>query len=246
MLKRMFMSSALAYSNVFSIQFPGTDEYIDMGDIADFERTVPFSVSCWFKTSATGGSIISRRDGSPAFRGWELNNISGQVEFNLSNNVVLNNRIRMRTTAATFADNTWYNVVMTYDGSSAGTTGVKIYIDGVSEALTPVVDNLSATISIATNCNVGARNNGDNLWLGFLDEPAIYTKQLSQAEVTTIFKKKTPRNLAVLPSATDLLTWLKFTQQDKNNLPTIIDHSGNGNNATVVNVLTTDFSNDTP
>ena len=86
MLKRMFMSSALAYSNVFSIQFPGTDEYIDMGDIADFERTVPFSVSCWFKTSATGGSIISRRDGSPAFRGWELNNISGQVEFNLSNN----------------------------------------------------------------------------------------------------------------------------------------------------------------
>ncbi len=234
------------FENNFSCLFDGVDEYINWGDIANFERTQPFSISVLIKTSANAGGIISRRDGSTAFRGWEVNNISGQLEFNLTNNVAVNNRIRIRTTANTFNDGTWYHIVVTYSGNSLA-SGIKMYVDGALETLDPpIVDNLTATILIAIDCNVGGRNNGENLWNGLIDEPAIYNKELSAAEITKIYNLGIIKNLKRLASSTNLYSWLRFTQVDKDNLPTIVDHSGNGRNGTAINIESSDIQIDVP
>ena len=245
--KKFFLNTPSNFPNKFSSQFDGALDFYNWGDIANFERTQAFSLVCWIKTSASGGSIISRRDGSTAFKGLEFNNIAGQLEFNLTSNAVISNRIRIRTTASTFNNNVWYLAIVTYDGSSLA-SGINIYVNGINQTLdTPLFDNLTASILINIDCNVGARNNGENFWNGKLDRPAIYNKELSQAEVTAIYNRRIPINLLSLTSKTNLYSWLRFTQIDKDNFPTIADHSGNGRDATASgSMVAADIQGDIP
>lgn len=232
------------FENNFSALFDGVDEYIDWGNIANFERTQPFSVVAIIKTAGAAGGIISRRGGTPAFKGWEFNNIAGQLEFNLTNNAAINNRIRIRTAANTFNNNNHYHAVVTYDGSSLA-SGIKIYVNGSSETLDPpIVDNLTASILVSIDCNVGARNNGENFWNGIIDEPAIYNKELSAAEITKIYNSGKVKDLRRLATKANLYSWLRFTQTDIDNFPTIFDYSDNGRNGTAINMEAGDIQGD--
>ena len=50
----------------------GNSEYVNCGDIADFERTDPFSVEAWINTGDVSNFILSRDLRSGTFRGWIL------------------------------------------------------------------------------------------------------------------------------------------------------------------------------
>jgi hypothetical protein len=68
--------------------FDGTNEYINCGDIANFERTEPFSVDFWIKTSSVSTSqIVGRRSSTtPATQGWDALIVAGVAAITLSNN----------------------------------------------------------------------------------------------------------------------------------------------------------------
>ncbi len=227
--------------NEFALSLDGATKYGNMGDIASFERDFSFSSVFYFNTTASGGAIISRRNGAGAFKGWEVNTTSGQVGLNLSSNNVTGNRLVARTTAATFNDGFWHHGVVTYDGSSS-TSGVKIYIDGVSEAVTSVINNLTSSIIVSADANIGSRNNGENLFNGLVDEVGIYDKELSASEVTQIYNNKFVQRLLQLPNFANLYGWWRFTGIDKNNLPAVLDHSLNVRDMTGVNLVAGDFS----
>lgn len=230
--------------NLFSCQFDGAADYLNWGNIANFDRNVPFSFVSWFKTAAAGGALVARRTGSPTFKGYEINNTSGQIGFNMSNNNGTGNRMVIRTTGATFADGDWHHLVVTYDGSSLA-SGVTIYIAGVSEALdAPLFDALVASSASSNNLNLASRNNGENLWNGKLDESAMWNIELTAAQVTEAYNGGNPVTLTKLSTAGSLVSWLKFTQADIDNFPTIGDHSGNSNDATAVNMVSGDIQGD--
>lgn len=233
------------FTNVYSVLINGVDEYGDCGNIASFERTDPFSVSFWFKTEDTVGAFVSRRQGTPSYKGWEINNTSGAIGLNLSSNNVTTNRIVVRTTAATFNDNTWHHVVITYDGSSLA-SGINIYIDENDEATSTIIDNLSGTIITLAGANIASRNDGENIIDSYIDEVAIYDKELSQAEVTNIYNSGTPLDLSSLASATNLYAWWRFTNIDILNIPLVVDHSDNGRTCTLVLMDATNFKTVTP
>jgi len=142
-------------------------------------------------------------------------------------------------------DGAWHHAVATYDGSSDA-NGINIYIDAVPEVLTIVSNNLVGTSLVATDLLVGKRSDDLGFVDGKMDEPAIYTKELSQAEVTEIYNKGAPNGLRALESGANLLAWLQFTQNDIDNFPTIADHSGNGNDGTATNMVTADIQGDIP
>jgi hypothetical protein len=175
--------------------FAATPKHITLADFANFERTDPFSLECWFKTSVVGGlnHLLSKMENAGNFRGWALRVNSGKVEFVLSSifGGVGQSMLRMRT-VNDFNDGIWHHAIITYDGSSLA-TGVRVYIDNISRALVTVVDNLLSTIINATNLNFAARTGGAYAYSGELDEIVIWAKELTQEEVTYRYNNGTGR-----------------------------------------------------
>mgnify|MGYP001565449571 FL=1 len=125
---------------------------------------------------------------SAPYRGiqWTIAN-SGQISFYL-NNTWSTNVLGVRTTA-TVNDGAWHHVAVTYDGNSSA-SGVQIYIDGSSVALTILYNTLSATILNSENFTLGKYNSGtgaSNAYGGLMDEVAVYNRALTPAEITDIY-----------------------------------------------------------
>jgi hypothetical protein len=80
--------------------------------------------------------------------------------------------------SAAFTDNTWYNLVGTYDGSN-----VLLYVNGTlitGDALTGDIPDNSDDLRI-----LGNKNAANNYW-GTVAEACVWNETLTQAEATTL------------------------------------------------------------
>ena len=177
--------SAATFSDVNEgvFSFDGTDDYIDFGNILNFERTDSFSIECWFKRDRSGVSefLIAKQESSGNFRGYSVLLPSSDDFITVvlrSQNTTSARLIVDNLTAVT--DTNWHQTVITYDGSS-NTSGILIYLDGIDD--TGIKQNtLSATIITSTPLQIGARNDG-NSFDGNIASTHIYNRTLSASEV---------------------------------------------------------------
>jgi hypothetical protein len=250
----MRLSLSPVFSN-FSTEFDGVNEYVNFGDVFNFERTDSFSVSCWFRTTA-GGFLLGRQENAVP-TGWLLQVGAatgtpslGVVRFELNNTWTTNNLVMETTT--TWADGSWHHLCVTYDGSSSP-SGVLIYIDGSSQTLSTVYSNLTATILNGADFYIGDRelDQGAKPFNGLVDEVSIYNATLSPSEVDDIFNGGSPPDLGSLSSASDLLGWWRMGDGDSfptisgqfaggAAFPTIVDESVNSNDGTMINMTAAD------
>ena len=234
-------SASTPYENLKSIDLDGVDDYVTMGtgNLA-FNRTTPFSVSCWIKMHQAEISMyMGKGDNGGDYFGWVMwTNISGSKN-------TLNCRLRknsshevMFLSTNTFNLNQWYHVVMTYDGSGAN-TGLKLYVDGVNQAGTRS-GTLGADINYFPDrpFNIGSRNNGNLPFNGNIDEVGIFDAELSASDVTDIYNSGTPASLS---SYSSLTNWWRCGDGDTS--PTLTDNKGSIN-GTMTNF--TAFSSDVP
>ena len=161
------------------LRFDGTNEYVDCGTIAQFERTTSFSIECWAKTSTVSRMIMSNSNGT---KGWELYiAAAGTAFFSLNNNISGGNRITRYSTTG-IAAGAWVHIVVTYDGSST-LAGTNMYINGSLDNGSGT-DALSATTVSGTILALGRRGSGTLYYNGDLDEVVIYEKELTSTEVS--------------------------------------------------------------
>ena len=143
----------------------------------ELEYNTTFTLSCWFKTSSSG-AFISKQENSVNYRGYSLLiDDTGYIKFELTSTQA--NYLYLRTNA-TYADNAWHHVTLTYTGTSLA-SGVKIYVDGSIVATTTLNDDLGSNTTINTMYfNFGRRGNGSGLgvelyYTGYLDEIGIWS-----------------------------------------------------------------------
>jgi hypothetical protein len=94
----------------------------------------------------------------------------------------------------TLSANTWHHVVETYDGSS-NTSGVKMYIDGVSQTINSGGGAaLSTSILVSKPLQIGGDGDGDGTtdkgcctFNGLIDDARVYNRALSAAEVAWLY-----------------------------------------------------------
>lgn len=210
------INNALAFVSASS-------QYVTAGDIAAFERTQPFSVESWIKTTELTDPtmIVARMQNVSPDRGWQFYKPAntGTVRLDLANNFGTLNVIRV-TTVASINDGSFHHVVATYDGSS-NSSGIKIYIDGVLVSVNQELDGLTGTIvPSGVDLNIGARGGIFN-WNGDLDEVVIYNKELTAAEVSFrynsgtgrenfVFHSDSPTIFKTLGDAAFILSWTNF------------------------------------
>ncbi len=177
------------------LNFGGVDESVEMTDTdGDFERTDKFSVDLWFKANALVGSgaLVTKwgKDGDDII-GWGIFlTSSGEITVAFENSS--SNRIFVQTTASGFDDDTFHHLALTFDGSSTA-AGIKIYVDGVLQAVSITSDTLSLTMKNSFKLRFGARDisAGALSLVGVIDEVAIYEDELTLAQVVQRFNSGT-------------------------------------------------------
>jgi len=170
------MSAAVTGRIANADDFDGNDDYVDMGNVLDFNGTTPMTISAWVKApdNDLNNNIITKELSSSPYTGYNLNgdfDSSNKLHFNLIKSVSPSNRIQVES-STNISDNQWHYVVATYDGSQTA-AGVDLYIDGVNETTTTNFDTLSESISNNANLNIGARDDGNNVFNGLIDEARI-------------------------------------------------------------------------
>lgn len=232
-----------SFSNLISTDFDGINDHVSVSDHADFnfERTQAFSLSFWFKTNSTTNMFaISKVDATASLRGYGAFFQSGQVSF-IIQNTAATNRAYITTNVA-YNDNAWHHTCLTYNGNSA-VSGMKIYVDGAQIATTTVSNTLSATILNSANVIMGNRSSLDFPFLGRLDEMSIWGKELSVAEMTSIYNGGVPNDLSEHSAEASLVEWWRMGDGDVFN---VIEGQIAGHNGTMTSMDSEDFVESVP
>ena len=159
------------------------ESFIDLGDVADFERTDSFSFGAWIHPKGTGnGAPIARMDDQNSHRGFDIQINEGQVGVHIIH-AWPDNAIKVLTENQMTPDQ-WQHVFATYDGSGKA-TGIRVYFDGQPQALITERDNLRDTIRTQKTLYLGRRNPGSR-FQGLIDDLQVYARVLSESEVTAI------------------------------------------------------------
>lgn len=201
-------SGYFGYTGDNSITFDGTDDSVDIGDIAElsFERTDKFSFDAWVKSSDASNFqvILAKRDtGANNFRGYELFlNNSGYLSAILCNDNSPANLIYVQSTTTLVADGSWHMVSMTYDGSSSA-SGVKLYVDSTLQSLTTTNNNLSATIDNSVSFRIGRREDSAIDFNGVIDTVVVYNYERTAAEISAVYTASIPSGVANIIDTTN-------------------------------------------
>ena len=202
-----------------SLDFNGTNDYIDCGNPSIFTDLTSFSFSCWFNSNVKGnddgilGKWLSGTNRSFALN-LETSGAGSAIRFAVFNSsgAVVQSYIN----SSDWSTGSWYNVSGTYDG-----TNVKLYLDGVLKdtvALTGTVRNASQSFRIGV---YGSSSYFD----GEISNVQIFNTALTTTNVASLYNNGTP--LSDMSSFTSLVSWYKL-----NNTTTGIQDSKGSNNGT--------------
>ena len=190
----------------YSLDFDGVDDYVNCGDSNDFSfgngvTDSPFSISFWTKiqpTTATTTVFIGKDSGGSS-REYAIGMFSGarKIRFFIKNQGG-NNQQSVDSTNG-LLDNTWYNVICTYDGSGGNNAadGMNIYINGSQEILSTVIKNAYTAMNNTTApLTIGKYVASASQLLGNLDEVSVYNTELSAADALAVYNSGQPTTIS--------------------------------------------------
>ena len=196
-----------SFTNTYSLDFDGMDDYVDIGNTINFDYNDTFSYSFWVKPNVVSGVKYLFSKYVLSGRGILMYyNSSGAatpaaISFNLYNTNGGSTATRKRITTTTgniLTKGVWNNIVITYDGSGLG-SGIKLYKNGASQTVTVTQDNLQNQTIVNTNDAYLSSSSGASAFLaGNLDEFAIFNTELSSADALSIYGIGQPTDLTNL------------------------------------------------
>jgi len=161
--------------------FDGVDDYVNLGDVLDFETGQDFTIMCWFKGvsgSHTAQGLISKGDGYYSDQ-WNLRD-----KWDAGDIVFRNNAQMLGTEGEVYWDDTWHHVAVTIDRDDMS----YLYVDGVEKA--SVSSAVWGTFSNPVDLNIGRRSVSPEYFVGTMDEVRFYNRVLSQDEIRMLMYRR--------------------------------------------------------
>lgn len=158
------------------ISIPAADSINNLSELSfciwvKFENTVGAS---WAFLGKTGGAPIAEQ----VWRSWV--NVFGGRTLSFMN--PMNDRI---TTTTGLDENEWYHTCGTWDGTD-GTAGMKIYLNGVEQAVTSSV-NSGGVDDSSYYLQVGSETGSSTSMRGVVDDFRLYDEALTASEIQDIY-----------------------------------------------------------
>ena len=205
----------LPFRDDYSLEFNGTDEYVNCGDVCDFDETDTITVCFWVKGSnkTAERAVISRWEGGTTLQGWyvHIQQTSGYPVFMLSGGSGNDLEVEFETDVL---DGFWHFVVITKSaGSGSGT--LACLIDDSSATPNVLTDSFSGDPKVLHDCYVGATDatsTPEIFMLGLLDDISIWQAVLSSTALTNLYAGGYPRHVGryTTPSQDDLLHYWRM------------------------------------
>ncbi len=161
-----------------SYLFDGSNDYINISNSKSLNLTKAITVSIWFNAN-NGGYLLSKRDA------YMINISSSYVYAILNNGTVV-------SVSSTVSDNTWYNIVITYNGSV-----FDLYKNGTLVSSKAVTGDITAT---QNNLLIGSYNGTAFFFNGSIDDVKIFNVSLSAEEVEKLYNEGVNKRTSTLVS----------------------------------------------
>ncbi|HXZ25648.1 MAG TPA: LamG domain-containing protein, partial [Nitrospiria bacterium] len=181
--------STTAHVGLAALSFDGVADDLHSTDAPfDFDRTDPFTLEAWIKTSSTGGRIYAKMSNTSPNTGYEFYvDSSGALHASLVNTWPSNAADVQGSIVVT--DGLWHHVAFTSDGSGSA-AGLKLYVDGALDpSITTVKNTLSASILNNLDLHLGSRNAQANFFNGIIDEAAVYDTALDASTILSQYNQ---------------------------------------------------------
>lgn len=229
---KTFANEASAgFANAYSVNFDGSNDYVDCGNISVLSNASSLTISGWFKFNTldtlcltSGASLVNRI--------YFYTTGGGALEIYFDNIKGLRSYINLSTSQ-------WYHFAVVKDGNSSN--NLKLFING------SLSDGDTGSFTSATGSNAG-----DDFWIasasaytslpldGLADEVAVWGSALSDSDITAIYNSGTPNDISSL----NPVSWWRMGENDSVTGTTITDQGSGGNDGTLTNGPT--FSSDVP
>ncbi|MFM2416080.1 MAG: hypothetical protein RL385_803 [Pseudomonadota bacterium] len=163
-------------------QFDGAS-WIEVPDAPSLRPSAGLTVSAWFNWTDTGTSrwpgIVSKRMAFQVESAYALFlSPDNHVQVDIAGE---DNRF---ASLGTITRDAWHHVALVFDGTQESATRVRLYIDGALDRSAP---ESSATIPPYTpTLMLGNLVSGGDLFVGNLDEVALWTRALTESEVAAL------------------------------------------------------------
>ena len=143
-----------------------------------------FSLAAWIYPTAADGVIVSRASGGDQGEvGWGLYLEDGKLRLNLSTRV-LDDGVAAETVDDVML-NEWQHVLATYDGSKTP-GGMRVYVDGVSQELTPKLDLVGNRLPQRYPLRIGASGSDKPRFQGHIDDVRVYEGVLTAKQAAVV------------------------------------------------------------
>ncbi|MCA9062062.1 MAG: DUF1553 domain-containing protein [Planctomycetaceae bacterium] len=188
------------------------DREIPCGDVPEFGRTSPFSISLWVKPAMQQPRMLVLHQCVAAedagFRGLQLTIDDGHPEFSMIH-FWPGNAVRIRTRDM-IPVNAWSQLTVTHDGSGRA-DGLRLFIDGRAADVDVIRDCLTRDIRHRSEwgdaragnvrLTLGARFRDVGFRDGAVDELNVFQRRLSSAEVQALYQAVRPDASATVSQA---------------------------------------------
>jgi len=225
--------------NAKSIKFDGVDSHVVAPDYAP-HRTVPISISFWFKDIAPaliGFESFIGKVNNDNWDGWNFYVIGGPTRIAF----MVRDFIGPTVTVIYPNDLAWHHVVGTVNATQA-----ILYIDGVASAPIAVVGLGGQLVPLTIGCsrNGLAIPGPPSYFINVpMDEVSIWSTDLSAVDVLDLYNGKKPTNLFEHVKSANLVSWWRMGDDDT--YPTIKDVVS-AQNGTLTNGVPGDIQNEVP
>ena len=226
------------FTNQYSVDFDGTEDYMDAGNISELNSISAFTISMWINfEDITGLSVRSVfTAGTSTSNRIEIifNNIN-QVRFGVNGSIGscvfdISSPTDYRSTDA------WHNIVCTYDG-----TNVTLFFDGSQKSTTTSSVPSSTSSTHGNDATVGRRTLGGGSFYfnGYIDEVAIWNATLDSNDIADIYSGG-PTDLTKASSyntdrTSNLINYWRMGDDDGGTGTTITDKGSGENHGTLIN-----------
>ena len=234
------------WRNSYSLEFDGVDDYVTMADTTSFSfgdgsSDDAFSFSLWLDAVDITSTGLIAKDASSNSEYHILVSSGDYLRFRLYDNSTSAWIQTQIDSTVTSWQGSWKHLVCTYSGNSSS-SGLKIYVDGsVATQTATNSGTYTAMENTSAALNMGRSERSAFYFDGKIDEVSLWNKELSSAEVTSLYNSGSPTYIS---SNTGLIGW--WRNGDGATYPTIPDDSTNSNNGTMTNMASGDIQGNVP
>tara|TARA_R100001510_G_C7634752_1_gene193095 strand:+ start:439 stop:1191 length:753 start_codon:yes stop_codon:yes gene_type:complete len=233
------------FANKYSVDFDGSNDYLEVEDHGTLDFNAGFSVNFWVYPDASTANDRMIAKGTTGTGEWMISFGSGaaiRVYTKDGNDNALD-----FTSTNTLSTGAWAMVTVVVNRTASK---IQVYKNGgnLNESSDASWDSGWAN---SQALRIGLNSAGSNEFEGQISEVAIWNGELSSAEVTKLYGSGAPSfnlryNRGDYTSASNLVGYWRMGDGVGDKHPTILDKSNNTNNATMTNMATDDITLSAP